>query len=298
MNKYQVYIDSPYYDRSDGLYSTLGRNNRASDSVDSKTMCGEFGFFSDDQYKEHSKQLVDALSEWANQIKFVSCKYENGELQIRNDVLWRPGIPYMGPMLQHLDSAYKDSFPDVDQIQNQRNAICSEIRDLMMTHFDPLPHKPSFDMLINSQIKKSCPNLKKITDVGQDIDLTNFYSHNKICKIVFECVRDKCKLDLTIRPSPFDGFDLARWGATVARGDKESVSRLKSVMEQLVLSEEIHSIMSQYHELKRKLDNDQNIIQFNYVVAQFHEYIHAAGPNVLGGPGSCDLCSGATFKII
>lgn len=203
------------------------------DSIDSEQASEQSGFFSDEQYKEHSKQLVDALTDWANQIKFVSCKYENGELQIHNEIIWRPGVPYMGRMFQHLDSAYKDSFPDIDQIQSDRNVICNEIRDLMTTHFGPKPHKPSFEMIVSDSIKKNCPNLKKIIDVALDIDEHNFFSHNKICSMIFETTTNgKHKLDLTIRPSPFDGFvDLARWGATIARGDKESISKLKSVVE-------------------------------------------------------------------
>ena len=103
MNKYQDSIDSYYHDRCRRLDSALVCDFERCDSIDSEQASEESVFFSDDQYKEHSKRLVDTLSKWANQIKFVSCKYENGELQIRNDVLWRPAVPYMGRMLQHLD---------------------------------------------------------------------------------------------------------------------------------------------------------------------------------------------------
>jgi hypothetical protein len=84
MNKYQVSIDSSYHDRCRRLDSVLVCDLERCDSIDSEQASEESVFFSDDQYKERSKQLVDALSEWANQIKLVSCKYENGELQIRN----------------------------------------------------------------------------------------------------------------------------------------------------------------------------------------------------------------------
>jgi hypothetical protein len=131
-----------------------------------------------------------------------------------------------------------------------------------------------------------------------DIDLNNFYFHNTICKIIFETVRDRRMLDLTIRPSPSMGLvDLARWGATIARGDKESILKLKLVLEKLVSSEEIHSIVKQYHKLKRQLDNDQSIVKFKHIVVQFRDFIHAEGSRVLGGPGSCDICSGAEFRI-
>jgi hypothetical protein len=90
---------------------------------------------------------------------------------------------------------------------------------------------------------------------------------------------------------------LVRWNATIARGDKESISKLKLVLERLVSSEEIHSIVKQYHELKRQLDNDQNVDRFKDIVLQFHEFIHAAGPSLIGGPGSCDICSQAEFRI-
>jgi hypothetical protein len=298
MNKYQTSIDTSYHDRCRGLASTLVPNLERYNSIHSGQASEEPGFFSDDEYKEHSKQLVGALSEWANEIRFVSCKYEEGELQIRNELLWRPTVPYMRQMLLHLNSAYKDTFPDIEQIQNQRNSICNEIRDLMTTDFGPIPHRSSYDIIVGDQIKKSCPNLKKTINVHLDIDLNNFYFHNTICKIIFETVRDKRLLDLTIRPSPTNGLvDLARWGATIARGDNVSISKLKTVVEQLVLNEDIHVIVRQYHELKKKLDNDSDILNFREVVAQFREFIFAPGPHVLGGAGSCNLCFDAIFKI-
>jgi hypothetical protein len=148
-------------------------------------------------------------------------------------------------MLQHLDSAYKDSFPDVDQIQNQRNAICSEIRDFITTHFDPIPHKPSFDMLINSQIKKHCPNLNRIKDLDLGIDSNNFYSSNKICQMVFDVVSGYRRLDMTINLSPVNGYDLLdKRIKTIARGDKASILMLKTILERLVSNDQISTIVS------------------------------------------------------
>lgn len=298
MNKYIVSTDSSNYDRYRRLDSIFIRGLERCNSIHSEQASEESGFFSDDQYKEHSKQLVNALSKWAQGIKFVTCSYHNGELHIDHEIIWKPNVPYIGCMLQHLDSAYKDIFPDIDQIQSDRNVICNEIRYLMTTNFGPIPHKPSYDMILSDCIKKSCPNLKKTINRHRDIDQSNFYFHDEICKIVFETVRDNLKLELTIRPSPFDELvDLVPWNATIARGNKESILKLKLVLETMLSSEEIHSIVKQYHELKRQLDNNQNIDKFKDIVVQFHDFIHAAGPTVLGGPGSCDICSRAEFRI-
>jgi hypothetical protein len=298
MNKYQISIDSSY-DRNGRLDSTLDCDIQRSISVNSEPAPEEFSFFSDDQYKDHSEQLVDAFKQYSDQINFVMYEYDHGELWEYNEVLVRPSIPYMDQMQKHLNAVYEDSFPnlDLDFIQSERMKMCQKMAELMITPSSMTPHGPTFETIITNRININCPGLKPTENTDPDADITNFYLRKKIFEIVFEVVNNKRQLNLKVKPTFLNDIHelIHGGGSTIARGDEQSMAKLKSVLEELVADTQIRSIITRYNDLKTRLDNDSNIIQFRKVVSRFYEFIH--GGQVLGGPGSCDLCVGRLFKV-
>jgi hypothetical protein len=297
MNKYQTSIDSSYYDRSNGLHSTLGCNNGASNSMDSKPTGEQSSFFSDDQYRDHSKQLVDAFKQWFEQINFVTYEYDQGELWKYNEALVKPTVPYMDQMQKHLDAAYEDSFPDLDLdfIQSERMKICHEMAEMMITPSTSIPHGPTFETVISNKIKSKCPILMKTEDV--ELPQNSSYVSTYVYSIIFKVVSGKRKLELKVKPIPgSDDSELIDSGVyKLAHGKTPDINNLKNTLEKLAIDNDIQNIVRKYYDLKNQLGNDQNVIQFRNVVKKFYEFIH--GGKVLGGPGSCDLCVGTEFKV-
>lgn len=298
MNKYQSTIDSSYNDRCGSLDSALVRDLERCDSIDSEQASRESVFFSDDRYREHSKQLVDALSEWAKQIKFVSYDYKPSELWEYNKAVVKPIVPYMDRMQEHLDAAYKDSFPDfdLDFIQSERLKICQEMVKLMTTPSVSTPHSPTFETIITNRIHNKCRHLRTIETTDPDPDTFDFYLRQTIFQIIFDVVEKKRQLNLKVKPVFQNNIHELMYGgaSTIARGDEQSMTDLKLILEELVADTEIRSFVTRYDELKKKLDNDPNLARFRNVVSQFREFIY--GGQVLGVPGSCKLCTGSEFK--
>lgn len=77
-------------------------------------------------------------------------------------------------------------------------------------------------------------------------------------------------------------------GTTIARGDEQTVLKLKSVLEELISNERILSIINQYHKLKDRVDNDNNIEYLRDFADKL--YYDIQGGELLAGFGSCERC--------
>jgi hypothetical protein len=187
-------------------------------------------------------------------------------------------------MNRHLTAAYSDYFPDPYTIQSRRKIICNEMLDLMIGQ---ISHQPSFNMIVTGRIYTECPSLRK-SDYPELT--TDMFIHHYACNIIFEVVSKKRELALTIEHTSLEGM----WGlvhrnvVTIARGNKFSISKLKSVLEQLVSDGQINSIINKYYGLKKRLDNDNDVANLIKFVEDLHTIIH--GGRLLGGFKSCELC--------
>jgi hypothetical protein len=149
---------------SKNLENAIDRNNRyhSTDSIgitryrdyESKERT-EREFFI--HYRNHSRQLVDALQRWENELKFTSCEYNDGNLETKTPDRIEPEyIPYIRQMKQHLNDAYAGIFPNIIEVETNRKKICGKIQNLMR---DVIPHKPSFQSIIRGKIADACLNL-------------------------------------------------------------------------------------------------------------------------------------------
>lgn len=282
MNKYQTPAES-YHGRSYELGSHLNYDIKGSVYGFPEAQTWEqFAFFT--HYERHSKQLVDAFQKWVKSLAFETCEYSGGELRKENQNFVEPQVRYMDYMQIHLDAAYKD-FPDPHIIQLKRKRICNEISHLMIGQ---IPHRPSFDMMITGRIKTDCPSLEK--SGNPDLKTNNMYIHSYVCNIIFEVINGKRKLSLTVRRMSLDNeYDLVHKNSqTIARGDEQSILKLKTIMEEFVHSEKIRDIINQYHQLKKRLEYDIEVKNLRKFADDLLTIIY--GGKLLGGYGSCPLC--------
>lgn len=293
MNKYQISINrSNNAGRLAGVtdYNCLrasGENNSGiSSPTESATERRRRAFFR--HYEKHSKQLVDALKQWSNQLDFIDYEYADGELHRYNRTLIEPNIPFMGYMKKHLQSgAYGENFIDPNFIQSKRVTICDEIEKIMVKDFGGLPHEPSFNMLITNRIKTKCQLL--VSTSNADSDSNNFYLQRLIHSKLFDVISGKRTLRLSTTIYENDVYQLVFENIqTIARSDESTIRTLKTVLESLVDDDYLCGRVRRYHELRAQLTPNVDYIELKRRVKRLHTCIH--GGQLLGGFQSCDLC--------
>jgi hypothetical protein len=261
MNKNQTAIDSG---DDDGNHVDVHTNAIATDighniTIFIRETLRQSAFFT--QYERHSEQLSNAFRQYLNLLNFANCEYVDGVFFKYHEKFIEPAVPYMDYMKKHLDIAYKTHFIDPTVIQSERNTICKEMNYMVTTPFTCVPHGPTFETIITNRINDNCPGLDPTENTDPDPDTINFYLCRTTFQIVFEVVNNKRQLNLKVKQTFLnDVHELIHGsGTTVARGDEQTVLKLKSVLEELISNERILGIINQYHKLKDRLDNDNNI---------------------------------------
>ena len=189
---------------SKNLENAIDRDNRyhSTDSIgfghhrdyESKER-GERDFFI--HYRDHSGQLVDALQQWENELKFTSCEYIDGNLEIKTPDRMEPEyIPYIREMKKHLNKAYTHIFPDIIGIETDRKKICSKIQNLMR---DIIPHRPSYQSIIRGKITNARLNLRASND--RELSINDIYIERYIFSILFDNIlKHKSSIVLGLNP--------------------------------------------------------------------------------------------------
>jgi hypothetical protein len=230
------------------------------------------------------------LQQWLNGLNFVSCEYKDGRFQYYDIDLIEPEIQFMEYTKIHLESAYKEQFIDPVTVQSKRKRICDEIGDFMRTPPPYSPHSATFETIITNRIKSRCSHLQATENTDPDPHDTNFYIDFLVYQIIFEMANQRRQLSLRVKPTyEKNMYELIQGGgSTVARCDEQSMTELKTVLEELVSNEQIHSFLESYNKKLKQLENDVNIKNLKLFVEKLVTLI--TGGQLLGGFKSCELC--------
>jgi hypothetical protein len=273
-----------YFDNNFGLEHGAAANRSAKERQE-----GGQPFFRK-HYKTHSKQLVDALGEWLNRLRFTSYEYSGGRLHRRvHDTIEPEYVEYIEYMKLHLNKAYPNLLPSPSEIDLERKKICAQIENVTVSLTSTVPYKPSYERIIIDKIKASCPNLTR----SQDATLTenNIYLDTYIFGIIFDAVTSQeAVITLDIKPKFKSDIKqlLYEGGTIIAQAEEVVMINLKRTLEELITDGSVKRRIIEYRELSSKLQNDPQIEKLRVFGREMRTQIY--GGAILGGYPACDLC--------
>jgi hypothetical protein len=241
-------------------------------------------------YRKHSRQLVNALKKWVDQLTLTSYEYKEGRLsKDEPDKIEPEYVEYIEYMKLHLNKAYPNLIPSPSEIDLERKKICGQIENVTVSLTSTVPYNPSYERIIIDKIKASCPNLKR----SQDATLTenDIYLDTYIFGIIFDKVtRHDAAITLEIKPKyKSDIKQLFYEGGTIiAQAEEVVMINLKLTLEELISNESVKRRIKDYEELKSKLLNDPQIEKLRVFAREMRTQIY--GGAILGGYPACDLC--------
>jgi hypothetical protein len=250
---------------------------------------GQSKFFID--YHSHSIQLVDALHEWVNNVKFTSCAYEQGIFNIDyQEPVESMNKGFMQYMKKHLENeeAYQQQILGlIVEIETTHKQLCEGIKNVLVSE---LPYKPSFQKIITDKIKSSCPKLKRTRRL--DLEENNIYIESFIFKLIFGKISNKeSTIILKIVPSSQfsnSGVLMYKELFALAQGESFDMDRLKTAIEQLVMDNDIEKKVDEYTDYEKQLTNYVKIDELKGRIDDLWTLIHGGG--YLGGFNACQLC--------
>jgi hypothetical protein len=232
---------------------------------DSQNKRQESRSFFREHYKKHSEQLIDALQNWENRLKFTSYKYNEG--LSRPERIEPEYVPYMQQMKKHLDKAYLGLLPSPLDIETNRKNLCNQIQSLMIFKTDTIPSIASFEKIIIDRINTLCPTLTNSNDV--ELTKNNIYLEKYIFQIIFDAInRQESTLTLSIQGNRL----LYENAKVLGQGDELSMNNLKLAIEELLVDKEIIARIAEYKNLINQLDNDEQINHLKSVVRVSYSY--------------------------
>jgi hypothetical protein len=92
---------------------------------------------------------------------------------------------------------------------------------------------------------------------------------------------------LSEEPKDNDKYVLWHQNATVL-GQGATITKLKTVIEELIIDNDIKSRVEDYHRLRKQLSNHEKIDALTEMIEKLYNYVHGGGD--LGGFGVCELC--------
>jgi len=271
---------------------TLNRNIRSSHECNTTEIQNEAErvsrFFT--HYHSHSEQLVDALREWVNNVKFTSCRYEQGILDIDNqepvESMNKGFMQYMKKHLEKEEAYQQQILALIVEIEFTRKQLSERIKDVIGSE---IPYKPSFQKLIINKIKSSCPKLKKTRKL--DLEENNIYIESHIFKLIFEKISNKeSTIILKIIPSCISNSSVLMYQDlfALAQGEPSDMDRLKTAIGQLVIDNDTEIKVDEYTIYEKQLTNYEKIDELKDKIDELWTFIHGGG--YLGGFDACQLC--------
>jgi hypothetical protein len=243
-------------------------------------------------YQQHSVQLVDSLIEWGRKVRFTSCQYEQGLLDIDfQEPVESMNKGFMRYMKKHLEKeeVYQPILALVGEIETSHKQLCEKIQNIMISE-DPMNH--SFQRVIIGKIQSTCPTLKRSKDIN--LKENNIYLDTFIFKIIFEKVsRKESTINLIDEPANIgDNRVLTHQKLfAIGQGKESDIRELKRVVEQLLLDIDIKKKVEQYTELHKQLINYQKINELKNNIEELGTYIQGGGYLSCNKDfTTCDLC--------
>lgn len=244
-------------------------------------------FFID--YHSHSLQLIDALKEWANRIRFTSCKYEGGFFNIEDqkpiESMNHGFMRYMKKHLEKEEEYQQKILTLIIKIETDHKQLCGRIENIIASN---ISYRPSFQKLIIDKIESSCP---KLTETNRtDLEENNIYIKPHIFKLIFgKILNNESAIILEIVPSSISNSSVLVCPLfALAQGESSDMDRLKTVMERLVTDIDIKKRVDEYVELEKELTGYEKIDELKNMIDELWTFIHGGG--YLGGIDACQLC--------
>jgi hypothetical protein len=237
--------------------------------------------------------LVTALKKWGQQLKFTSCEYEYGQLNIdHSDQVEPADIPYTELMKEHIkkEERYQKILPSISDIETKRREICKEIEKIMSYPTSIAPYQPSFEKIIIDKITLMCPTLNRSRDV--ELRKNNIYLDTYIFKLIFNTISMNIStIPLTLQPTYNTNiWQLAYQNGIIilAQGEKAAMYTLKEAIEHLVVDKNIKERVEDYYDYHKQLTNDEEIEALKNAIQNLYDYTYGGQP--LGGYPACELC--------
>lgn len=112
------------------------------------------------RYREHSKDLGNALYEWWKGEELTHCEYVDGRFVPRPRVQTRPiKIRNLEYAYKHLERSHPQVVRNLDQIELRSYELCDKIQMLMHSLY-----VGSFEYIIVDRIRSACPSLKRVVN--------------------------------------------------------------------------------------------------------------------------------------
>jgi len=245
--------------------------------------------FVNEHYRDHSRQLANALQRWVQGLRFTTCDYRDGQLLFRNvsERIEAESVEYIEYLKKHLNKILPTLLSAPGQIESEHKRICADIEKIISST-SIVPGKPPYERIIIDKIKIACPGLIAMHDIT--LTQNDIYLNKYLFAIIFETVkRQETKISLTIEPPKSDIKRLVYEGQlTLAQGSEGNVTILKRTIEELIQDELIKQRVNEYEDLADKLKNDPKVRSLEEFATEMRTQIN--GGRILGGYPACDLC--------
>jgi hypothetical protein len=250
----------------------------------------------EEEYKMHS-QLIgrDIYQGFDRGYILASCEYSNGELIYHRprepEVLKKAGIPYIEQARAHLQSGYPDLWALYKEAQDYSLEICEKIKTIVS----------SYEEKVLQTIEGAFPELPPY-DKWSPQNLPTFYQPHRVLSAIFweAFERSRGRSIGTFRPEEkvveiVDQKGIKREmeltevyfsGTGIARGERQTIKRLRLLIDDLMTNPEIQNLTKEYFRLKEQLAQ-------NKAAEKLEKEIRDLWIMIQGGEklkGSCDLC--------
>ncbi len=224
-----------------------------------------------DQYREHSRDLGNALYEWWKGQTLSYCEYKDGRYQPHGHLITqRAEIRNLKFATRHMRISNPQVERSISEVESKNDESCRKIIQLMVYRY-----AGSFETIIVNTIAKRCPSLQKVDDEQKLFDSgnKNRYVDHLIFDLIFRGADDPVLNPVKeeeIKISPISDepkkndqttihYKLEHTGVCLAIANQEQVlSELKQTIINLMFNKTIKTIVDKYH----RTYNEQKIKMF------------------------------------
>jgi len=250
----------------------------------------------EEEYKKHS-QLIgrDIHQGFDRGYILASCEYINGQLIYRGpretEALKKAGICYIEQARAHLRSGYPDLWALYKEAQDYSLKICEKIKTIIYL----------YEEKVLNTIQGTFPDLPK-SDKWSPSNLLAFYLPHRVLSLIFweafERSRGRSTGTFKLKEKIVEMVDqrgikqrmklTELWfsGTGIARGQKQTMERLRLLIDNIISNPEIQNLTREYFKLQEQLAHNEAAEKLERKIRDL--WIRIQGGEKL--KGSCNLC--------